>query len=174
MPIIGVMGSGKSEWAEWAEPLGAWIGENHFDLLTGAGKGVMLTVSRAFCAVPMRKGRSIGIVPTRYDSHYGFLPLDGYPNPYIEIPILTPLSRREPDAPADSLSRNHVNILTSDVVIALPGGVGTLDEIRLACLWRKPIICFGPPEQFAHIASEVKTSTLLEDIKQFVWRTNVS
>ena len=30
------------------------------------------------------------------------------------------------------MSRNHVNVLSSDVVVALPGGPGTLSELRLA------------------------------------------
>jgi len=112
MIIIGVMGSGKHEWTDFAAPLGVWIGENHFDLLTGAGRGVMLSVSRAFCTVLKRQGKPIGIVPMQQKPHGGFCPLAGYPNPYIEIPVFTPLPRREPDMPIASLTRNHVNILT--------------------------------------------------------------
>ena len=39
--MIGVMGSSREEHAELAVPLGRWIAEQGFDLLTGGGGGVM-------------------------------------------------------------------------------------------------------------------------------------
>ena len=53
----------------------------------------MLAVARAFAGVPGRAGRSIGILPTQADPLAGFVPLDGYPHPFVDIPILTPLPR---------------------------------------------------------------------------------
>ena len=32
----------------------------------------------------------------------------------------------------DALSRNHINALTADYVVVLPGGAGTLSELQLA------------------------------------------
>lgn len=168
MTIVGVMGSGKAEWEELASPLGVWLAESGYDLLTGAGGGIMLSVSRAFCAVAGRRGRSIGIVPTQPDRAAGFRPLDGYPNPFIEIPILTPLSRKEAGAPAETLSRNHVNILTSDVVVVLPGGHGTLDETRLALRFRKPVIGFGPLSAFAQSPSDLPILSTMSELTGFI------
>lgn len=148
MTIIGVMGSGTNEWPELASPLGIWIAAFGFDLLTGAGRGVMLATARAFSMTPGRKGRSIGIMPGEAHPVFGFVPIAGYPNPFIDLPILTPLPRKESESTSDTLSRNYVNVLTSDIVVALPGNRGTLDEINLATRFAKPLICVGPPDAF--------------------------
>lgn len=68
------------------------------------------------------------------------MPPAGYPNPYTEIVIRTqcPLSMH-PMTGTELSSRNHINILSSDIVIALPGSSGTWSEIQLAirCVaWR--------------------------------------
>lgn len=168
MPIIGVMGSGKTEWPELSAPLGAWIAEQGFDLLTGAGLGVMLSTARAFATTPDRKGRSIGVVPTEAHPGLGFVPLSGYPNPYIDLPILTPLPRKLADAPEGALNRNYVNILTSDVVVALPGSQGTLDEIRLATRFSKPLICVGPDTAFEGVPEGTLIVATLQDVFAFV------
>jgi predicted Rossmann-fold nucleotide-binding protein len=168
MAIVGVMGSGTTDWENLAAPLGAWIAQSGHDLLTGAGQGVMASVARAFCSVPGRRGRSIGIVPTKPDELRGFVALPGYPNPHIEISILTPLPRKDPDAPANALTRNHANILTSHVVIALPGGSGTRDEIRLCLCFKRPLLCFGPEEAFGDIPHAIPIASSLDDVAAFV------
>ncbi|WP_241014683.1 SLOG cluster 4 domain-containing protein [Burkholderia sp. Ac-20379] len=164
------MGSGKEAWPELAEPLGRWIAEQGFDLLTGAGRGVMLSTARAFSLAPNRRGRSIGIVPSEPHAEQGFAPLDGYPNPYVDLPVLTPLPRKVPGTPDGTLNRNYVNVLTSDVVVALPGSQGTLDEIRLAARFRKPLVCVGPSEAFAAVPPGVRVVPALADAFEFVLR----
>jgi uncharacterized protein (TIGR00725 family) len=171
MKTIGVMGSGKTPWSDLADPLGRWIASAGYNVLTGGGQGVMLAVARAFCSVPDRAGRSIAVVPTRTDSLAGFVPLDGYPNPYVDVPIVTPLPRREPDAGPDALSRNYVNILSSDVVIALPGGPGTIDEISLAQRFHKPFACFGPQREFQAMGYGGECLSSLDQVKAFVEST---
>lgn len=168
MTIIGVMGSGSSEWPDLAKPLGEWIARHGFDLLTGAGGGVMLCTARAFSAVHERVGRSIGIVPSETHPLLGFVPVSGYPNPFIDIPILTPLPRKESGAPDDALSRNYVNVLTSDLVIALPGSKGTLDEIRLATRFAKPLVCVGPCGAFAGVPDGTHIVSGLDDVFAFI------
>ncbi|MFT3717470.1 DNA-binding protein [Pseudorhodoferax sp.] len=168
MAIIGVMGSGKDEWPEWATPLGTWIASHGFDLLTGAGQGVMVSVARAFASTPGRRGRSIGIVPSEAHASRGFVPVAGYPNPFVDLPIVTPLPRKEVGASDDALNRNHVNVLTSDVVIALPGGRGTLDEIRLAMRFAKPLICLGPVGAFEGVPPRSHIVQSLDRVQAFV------
>jgi uncharacterized protein (TIGR00725 family) len=119
-PLVGVMGSGKSEHAALAEPLGTWLACEGVHLLTGGGRGVMTAVSRAFCAVAGRAGLSIGVLP---GDGWGRSP-DGYPNPWIELAIRTHLPLRGPEGGA-LLSRNHINVLSADAIVALPGGAGT-------------------------------------------------
>ncbi|WP_423760396.1 DNA-binding protein [Burkholderia sp. NLJ2] len=165
---IGVMGSGKEPWLAFSEPLGAWLAQAGFNLLTGGGQGVMLAVARAFAGVPGRAGRSIGILPTQADPLAGFVPLDGYPHPFVEIPILTPLPRREPGADPQTINRNYVNVLSSDLIVALPGGHGTAEEISLARRWDKPLVCFGPDGAFRELAVGAACTSSLDDVIRFV------
>jgi len=169
MAVIGVMGSGKQAWPELAEPLGQWIARAGHHLLTGGGGGVMTSVSRAFHQTPGRPGRCIGILPTRPDAAHGFAPLDGYPNPFVEIPIVTPLPRFDAaDGDTGRLTRNHVNILSSDVVIALPGSQGTRDEIGLGLAFGKPVVGFGPADAFELLPRPMPVMQDLDEVIGFV------
>lgn len=152
LPIIGVMGASTAAWAEYAVPLGRHIAGLQAHLLTGGGAGVMTSVAEAFTSVQPRAGLSIGCLPTLSENE-GFQLKPGYPNPYIEIPIVTPLNTVA--AAGSMLNRNYVNILTSDIIIALPGNSGTLNEAELALRFGKPIILFGPTEAFATFPAEL-------------------
>ncbi|BAO90651.1 LOG family protein [Caballeronia cordobensis] len=168
LKTIAVMGSGKLPWSELSVPLGKWIAESGHNLLTGGGQGVMSEVSRAFTGVEGRAGRSIGIVPTRPDPLAGFVPLDGYPNPYIDIAIVTPLPRREPGQDEGAINRNHVNVLSGDAIVALPGGPGTAQEIEIALRWRKPLILFGPRDVHEYGIDDAPLATTLAEVQSFL------
>ena len=43
---------------------------------------------------------------------------------------------------SDPLSRNHINALSADLVVILPGGAGTLSELQLAWEYGKDIMIF--------------------------------
>jgi uncharacterized protein (TIGR00725 family) len=146
LPIIGVMGGHAKAWDELAAPVGKLIAQRGCHLLTGAGDGVMTAVAKAFTDVETRAGLSIGIVPT-IERHGVFTRRDEYSNPYIELPVITPLDIK---AQSDSMpySRNHVNILTSHAVIILPGEHGTRHEAELSLALSKPHILFGPEDAF--------------------------
>jgi SLOG cluster4 family len=58
-----------------------------------------------------------------------------------EITIRTHLPYSSDKGELD-LSRNHINVLTSDAVIVLPGGDGTLSELTLACEYGRPVAVF--------------------------------
>ena len=139
-PIVGVMGSGRSEHSELSALLGEWIASSGCHLLTGGGSGVMAAVSRAFCSVESRQGRVVGILPGTVEAGEAKAP-PGYPNEWVEIPIRThlPLSGEEG---RDPMSRNHLNILSADVIVALPGGAGTRSEVELALQYRRPLMCW--------------------------------
>ncbi len=122
LPIIGVMGSSQEDSAELAGPLGQLIARLGCHLLTGGRGGAMEAVGSAFCSVEDRPGYSLGILPEGAAA-----------NPFVEIPIYTQLSaENERSSPGWRWSRNHINIRTSTVVIALPGGAGTASELELA------------------------------------------
>ena len=129
--IIGVMGSGVERHEALALPLGRWIAERGFHLLTGGGAGVMAAVGEGFASVACRRGLSIGILPAG--------PPPGYPNRWVDVAIQTHLEALGDEGEAPR-SRNHLNVLSSDVVVALPGGAGTRSEIALAVRYGKPLV----------------------------------
>lgn len=138
IPVIGVMGSGKDPYNDKTLPLGQWIAISGYHLLTGGGGGVMTAVSKSFCETEKRAGFCIGIIPGEYKNNR-YLALENYPNPWIEIPIYTHLPFSGSKG-TSNLSRNHINILSADVIVALPGGPGTKSEIILALRYHKPLL----------------------------------
>ena len=166
LPIVGVMGSGTQAHAELAEPLGAWLAELGVHLLTGGGGGVMECVGRAFCAVPVRRGFSLGVLPAE-PSKDGQAP-PGYPNPWVEIPLRTHLPARG-EAGGGARSRNPINVLSCDVVVALPGGAGTASEVALACRYGRPVAVFAhSPELFTELPGSVPVCGELTQVQAFV------
>jgi uncharacterized protein (TIGR00725 family) len=145
---IGVMGSGRKKQTELAHPLGEALAHLPVNLLTGGGGGVMYSVSQAFSEVAPREGKVIGVIPTKLENGIYIPTSPNYPNPFVEIPIITPLGVFNSDDP-NAVNRNYLNILSSDAVIALPGGVGTKQEVGLAQRFNKPVILHGPTSSFS-------------------------
>jgi predicted Rossmann-fold nucleotide-binding protein len=165
LPIIGVFGSGSPitpARTALARAAGALVARLGAHLLTGAGYGVMAAAAEGFVAVEGRRGFSLGMVPR---DPAGALDQpkradDGtpYPNPFVEIAVFTALPARSDRNWRVSPSRNHVNVLTSDAILALPGAVGTSNELELAAFYRgealrRPEECrtvlLGPAEEFS-------------------------
>jgi len=140
------MGSGSQSFSELSRCVGAAIAKQGCHLLTGGGGGVMAEVSRAFCEITPREGLSIGILKGRTESDscqsaFPLLHTPAPPNPWVEIPIYThlPLSG---ERGREEGSRNHINVLSSDVLVALPGGGGTYSEVILRIDYGRPVIFF--------------------------------
>lgn len=145
-PIVGVMGSGEDEFADLAEPVGRTIATAGWHLLTGGGAGVMTAAARAFTAVADRRGLSLGIIRAAGVEHLGEAKnsrrYEGRgPNPYVEVPIFTHLPYSGVRGKHE-LSRNHINVLTANVVVVLPGGAGTASELELALEYGRPVVLF--------------------------------
>jgi len=136
-PIVGVMGSGDDGDAALlalARDLGAAIAREGWVLLNGGrATGVMDASAEGAAGAG---GLVIGVLPG--DDTHGA-------SRHLDIPIRTGLG----DA------RNAVNVLSSDVVIALKGGAGTLSEIALALKAGRPVIAldFDPGTGFAAFAA---------------------
>ena len=165
LPVVGVMGSGTDEHAERAEALGEWLAARGVHLLTGGGRGVMAAVSRGFCRHEPRRGLVLGVLPSQEG---GVEPKDGYPNPWVEIPIRThlPLSG---DQGTHELSRNHINVLTSDLIIALPGGRGTASEAELAQRYGKPIVAYlDARDDIDGLPADIPVVSSLAEVRSFV------
>ena len=163
------MGSGSADNADRAVPLGRWLAGNYVHLLTGGGKGVMESVSRAFAETPDRAGMVIGVIPGQYsESSERYAPLTGYPNPYVEIPLYTHLPYSG-ERGNDQLSRNHINVLSSDVIVILPGQSGTAAEAELAVIYNKPAIAWlDNRSQISNLSSLIPVARDFEQVKEFL------
>jgi len=144
LKTVGVMGSGTQEHEDDAAAIGELIAALGANLLTGGGPGVMRAVSRAFTSYRGPRGLCIGIIPcASEDNRRTAKP--GYPNEFVELAIRTHLPYSGSLGTHD-LSRNHINILTSDAIVALSGGAGTSSEVDLACRYGVPTIAYLPRE----------------------------
>ncbi len=125
----------------------------------------MAAVSKSFHDTPNRRGLVIGVLPSDESL---VNPKDGYPNQWVEIPVQThlPLSGGRGTEP---LSRNHINVLTADVIVALSGDAGTLSEVQLALKYERPVIAFvESDEEIPGLPSGVPISNSLEGVQTFI------
>jgi uncharacterized protein (TIGR00725 family) len=142
LPIVAVFGQGSAlapERAELARQVGAMVARLGAHLLTGGGYGVMAAAAQGFVAIEPRAGFSIGIVPRGQETPFDVPNRDpegrAYPNPFVEIAIMTPLPPRAKDWRLEP-ARNHVNVFTADAILALPGGTGTRNELDMVAAYR--------------------------------------
>lgn len=133
---------GKPDHPDLTRPLGILIARLGYHLLTGAGEGVMAGVSEAFFNRAPREGLVIGIIRAAPQwASEGSDPARYFPNAvnrWVEIPVYTHLQLSS----GDTESRNHINVLTSDLIVALPGGSGTASEVELAIGYGTPLVFF--------------------------------
>jgi uncharacterized protein (TIGR00725 family) len=166
-PIVGVMGSGNEAHESRARAVGRWLATQRVHLLTGGGLGVMESVSRAFASVRGRRGLIIGVVPGEPTAS-GYQARAGYPNRWVEVPIFTHLSPSAEHG-AEARSRNPINVLSSNVIVALPGGAGTASEVRLALRYGKPLIAFlARRQEIPDLPDAVRVEDDLARIVEFV------
>lgn len=123
--IIGVMGGAiaSEQTTRSAYEVGRLIAENGWVLLNGGRDAGVMAASTL--GAHEAGGLVVGILPT--DTVAGCAPVD--------IAIPTGLGD----------GRNIINVHSSRVVIALPGGAGTVSEIALALKVGKPVISLGFP-----------------------------
>ena len=99
-----------AEYFKRTEELGQWAAQNgHVIVFGGCNMGLMECVSKA---AKSNKGMTIGGVPTKVEER-------GKVSSWLDVHI--PCS--------DLTDRKQLLMLQSDVFVALPGGIGTLDEI---------------------------------------------
>ena len=150
-PRIGVMGPALClpDIYSLAREVGFLIGKKGAILICGGKSGVMEASARG---AKEAGGITIGILPGASADEA---------NPYIDIPIVTDLGN----------ARNAINVLTSQVIIAIHGSYGTLSEIALALKCHTPVVGIGtwdltPPSReelpitYARNAEEAVTAAL--------------
>lgn len=120
MKMIGVIGAGSCsrETYELARRVGAGIARMGATLVCGGLGGVMEGACRGAHEVG---GQAVGILPG---------PDRAQANPYVTIPVVTDLGH----------ARNVLVVRSSDLLIAISGGYGTLSEISIALKVGKPVI----------------------------------
>jgi len=122
--IIGVMGGAQfvtNDEEKYAYQIGKMIALEGWVLLNGGrSSGVMEATAKG---ARENGGITVGVLPTENASSA---------SQYIDIPIITGMG----------LARNVINILSSDIVIALPGRAGTISEIALALNHGKQVVLF--------------------------------
>jgi len=98
------------DFVRMTEELGRWMAAHHHTLVYGGcDMGLMKTIGHA---VHDNGGTAIGVVPRIIESH-------GRVASCLDV-----------DIPVDNLSdRKDIILSQSDILIALPGGIGTLDEV---------------------------------------------
>jgi hypothetical protein len=107
-----------------ARVLGRLIAGEGMVLLNGAGPGIMEESARG---AKERSGTTVGITSSA-DRRAA--------NRYIDVSIATGI--------ADG--RNFYNVLSSDVVVAMPGSAGTFSEIALALKAGKQVVILDQPQ----------------------------
>jgi len=86
----------------------------------------------------------------------------------VEIPIRTHLPKSGVEG-TDPLSRNHINILSADVLVALPGSHGTASEVELALRYSRPLIAYlKSRDEIPSLTDRVEVTSDLEAVKAFV------
>ena len=120
MKMIGVIGAGScnNEVYELAREVGVGIAKMGTILVCGGLGGVMEGACRGACEAG---GQTVGILPG---------PDRTNANPHVTIPIVTDLGH----------ARNILIVRSSDLLIAISGGYGTLSEISIALKLGKPVI----------------------------------
>lgn len=157
LPIVGVMGSGTEATCE-AQVVGRLLARMGVHLLTGGGGGQMKAVAQAFVQCPERKGLSLGILPCLPGEP--LLPKSsGYPNAFVELPIRTHLDQSS----THPMSRNHINVLSSQALVFLWGASGTLSEARLARVYGTPRCLFVVSETLSRYPQSELHSEFADD-----------
>jgi uncharacterized protein (TIGR00725 family) len=146
--IIGVIGAGSCDDRIYriAEEMGRRIAESGTVLICGGLGGVMEAAAKG---AKESGGLTVGILP-------GFNKEDA--NNYIDVPIVTGLSH----------ARNVLVVRSSDIVIAIAGGYGTLSEIALALKIGKTVIGIETWEGVDDIIRVKNPDEAMERIKEFI------
>jgi hypothetical protein len=142
MAYVGVVGPGEATAAEIAvaEELGARLVDLGATVVCGGLGGVMEAACRG---AKSRRGTTVGLLPGLDRSAA---------NGWVDVAIATGLGEL----------RNGLIVRTSDAVVAVGGGAGTLSEIGFALKLGRPVIGIGTFEidGVTQVASAAQAASL--------------
>jgi len=125
MMQVGVIGSGKcyDDVCDIAFRVGQLLAERGVIIINGGLGGVMEAVSRG---AKSRNGFVVGIIPSKNKEDA---------NEYCNVVIATNMGH----------ARNMIIVHSSDVIIAIGGGFGTISEMAIALKEGKKVVAYKPP-----------------------------
>ena len=148
----------EPQFAQVAQQVGQWIGQHGGQLVYGGGKaGLMGVVAQATLEA---QGRVVGIIPKA---------LMEREMAYTQCQELIVVDTMH--------ERKRLMAERSDVFVALPGGIGTLEELFEVWTWRqlgyhdKPIGILNTAGYFNHLLAFLKTSVTQELLSD--WQMNL-
>ena len=108
----------RPEYADVARQVGAWIGQHNGQLIYGGGNnGLMGVVAQATADAG---GRVVGIIPHALQTQ------ENTRTACTELHVVNTMHERK-----------HMMAERADVFLALPGGIGTFEELFEAWTWRQ-------------------------------------
>ena len=148
----------EPQFAQVAQQVGQWIGEHGGQLVYGGGKaGLMGVVAQATLEA---QGRVVGIIPKALmEREMAFTKCQ-------ELIVVDTMHERK-----------RLMAERSDVFMALPGGIGTLEELFEVWTWRqlgyhdKPIGILNTAGYFNHLLAFLKSSVTQELLSD--WQMNL-
>ena len=148
----------EPQFAQVAQQVGQWIGQHGGQLVYGGGKaGLMGMVAQATLEA---QGRVVGIIPKALmEREMAFTQCQ-------ELIVVDTMHERK-----------RLMAERSDVFLALPGGIGTLEELFEVWTWRqlgyhdKPIGILNTAGYFNHLLAFLKTSVTQELLSD--WQMNL-
>lgn len=148
----------EPQFAQVAQQVGQWIGQHGGQLVYGGGKaGLMGVVAQATLEA---QGRVVGIIPKALmEREMAFTQCQ-------ELIVVDTMHERK-----------RLMAGRSDVFLALPGGIGTLEELFEVWTWRqlgyhdKPIGILNTAGYFNHLLAFLKTSVTQELLSD--WQMNL-
>ena len=143
--IVGTKDTG-ARWSPTVEEMAKQVGfvaaQLGYVVLTGGLSGVMRAAAQGAKQHP--GAVTVGVLP-------GVQLADA--NPYIDIVIPTGVG----------LARNVITALSGDVMVALPGGLGTLQEMSYALEYKRPVASWG-----SHMLDGVEALATLADVTEWL------
>ncbi|NBW78338.1 MAG: TIGR00730 family Rossman fold protein [Betaproteobacteria bacterium] len=148
----------EPQFAQVAQQVGRWIGQHGGQLVYGGGKaGLMGVVAQATLEA---QGRVVGIIPKALmEREMAFTQCQ-------ELVLVETMHERK-----------RLMAERSDVFVALPGGIGTLEELFEVWTWRqlgyhdKPIGIMNTAGYFNHLLAFLNTSVTQELLSD--WQMNL-
>ncbi|MGN1259617.1 MAG: TIGR00730 family Rossman fold protein [Alloprevotella sp.] len=138
-------GQASESFLRAARELGAELARRGHTLINGAGRTGLMAASAESCM--QQGGRALGIIPQFMIDH-------GWQHTGMTELIVTP----------DMHRRKEQMAAMSDACVALPGGVGTLEELLEIITWKqlglylKPIVIYNVDGYYDHLLRQMETA----------------